>query len=347
MRARLPSACASRRARARAAARAAACGRARVRGVRRRRRGRARARPPLVAALLVQAKTVFDNADGQLARLTGRVTAFGRYLDSECDLLVNAALFAGLGWYTGRPSSRPRLRRADAVLSVNFNVERLARGAPAAWDASVLGRVYGLLYGWQDRLAERFLGGRARPLRQVGALAQLGMSSQLAAFGLCIAVGRPLVYVWLLLRAARLRRRPPSARLHRIRRFRLSIVELPARPEPDDERTITPEEWARYEHYVAEILTAFGMDLETPGTRETPRRFLRAMFEATAGYDGDAKLRTAFPSERPRDVDGLAQPDRRRADLVLLALRASRAAVPRRLRTSPTSPTARSSASRS
>jgi GTP cyclohydrolase I len=46
------------------------------------------------------------------------------------------------------------------------------------------------------------------------------------------------------------------------------------------------------------------MDLETPGTRETPRRFLRAMFEATAGYDGDEKLRTAFPSERPRDVDG-------------------------------------------
>jgi len=67
---------------------------------------------------------------------------------------------------------------------------------------------------------------------------------------------------------------------------------------------MAPEEWARYEHNVAEILTAFGMDLGTPGTRETPRRFLRAMFEATAGYDGDEKLRTAFPSERPRDVDG-------------------------------------------
>jgi GTP cyclohydrolase IA len=85
----------------------------------------------------------------------------------------------------------------------------------------------------------------------------------------------------------------------------LSIVELPARSEPDDERTITPEEWARYERNVAEILAAFGMDLATPGTRETPRRFLRAMFESTAGYDGDEKLRTAFPSERPRGVDGL------------------------------------------
>jgi GTP cyclohydrolase I len=84
----------------------------------------------------------------------------------------------------------------------------------------------------------------------------------------------------------------------------LSIVELPARQEPDDERSITPEEWARYERSVAEILAAFGMDLDTPGTRETPHRFLRAMFEATAGYDGDSKLRTAFPSERPHDVDG-------------------------------------------
>jgi phosphatidylglycerophosphate synthase len=153
----------------------------------------------VAAALLVQAKTVFDNADGQLARLTGRVTDFGRYLDSECDLLVNAALFAGLGWYTGRPLAAAfGFTALTAVLSVNFNVERLARGAPVAWDASALGRAYGLLYGWQDRLADRFLRGR-RELFTVGALAQLGMSSQLAAFGICIAVGSPLVYVWILL----------------------------------------------------------------------------------------------------------------------------------------------------
>jgi archaetidylinositol phosphate synthase len=153
----------------------------------------------VVAALLVQAKTVFDNADGQLARLTGRVTAFGRYLDSECDLLVDAALFAGLGWYTGEPVlAALGFVALTAVLSVNFNVERLARGAPASWDASVLGRVYGLLYGWQDRLAERVLYGRA-DLARVGALAQLGMSSQLAAFGICIAVNEPLAYVWILL----------------------------------------------------------------------------------------------------------------------------------------------------
>jgi len=84
----------------------------------------------------------------------------------------------------------------------------------------------------------------------------------------------------------------------------LTIVELPSRPERDEGRVITSEEWARYEHNVAEILEAFGMDLDTPGTRETPERFLRAMFDSTAGYDGDSKLRTAFPSERPAGVDG-------------------------------------------
>ena len=84
----------------------------------------------------------------------------------------------------------------------------------------------------------------------------------------------------------------------------MSIVELPARWEPGGGRAIAPEDWARYERYVGEIFEAFGLDLETPGTEGTPERFLRAMFDATAGYCGDPKLRTAFPSERPRHVDG-------------------------------------------
>jgi GTP cyclohydrolase IA len=83
----------------------------------------------------------------------------------------------------------------------------------------------------------------------------------------------------------------------------LSIVELPSRWEPED-REVAPEDLARYERYVGEIFSAFGMDLDTAGTRETPRRFLRALYDATAGYDGDPKLRTAFPAERPVGVAG-------------------------------------------
>jgi archaetidylinositol phosphate synthase len=148
----------------------------------------------VVAALLVQLKTVLDNADGQLARLTGRVTAFGRYLDSECDLLVNAALFAALR----TPLAALGFVLLTLILSANFNVERIAAGRPVAWDSSALGRVYGVLYGWQDRLADRLLGVRAIQSWQVSALANLGMSTQLASFGLCMGLGHPSAFVWVL-----------------------------------------------------------------------------------------------------------------------------------------------------
>src|SRR5688500_625284 len=62
-------------------------------------------------------------------------------------------------------------------------------------------------------------------------------------------------------------------------------------------RRIDAADWRRFEGYVAEILEAFGLEPDTPGTRETPERFLRALFDSTAGYDGDPKLLTAFPSE--------------------------------------------------
>ncbi len=62
-------------------------------------------------------------------------------------------------------------------------------------------------------------------------------------------------------------------------------------------REIAPEDWARYRDSIAEIFEALGMDLETAGTRATPERFLQALFDATAGFDGDPKLMTSFPSE--------------------------------------------------
>jgi GTP cyclohydrolase I len=40
-----------------------------------------------------------------------------------------------------------------------------------------------------------------------------------------------------------------------------------------------------------------GMPLDTPGTARTPTRFLRALLDATEGYEGDPKLVTAFPTE--------------------------------------------------
>jgi GTP cyclohydrolase I len=67
---------------------------------------------------------------------------------------------------------------------------------------------------------------------------------------------------------------------------------------------LSAEERLHHERQLAELLAALGLDLHTPGTRETPRRLLQALIDATAGYDGDPKLRTAFPSERPEHVAG-------------------------------------------
>jgi len=174
----------------------------------------------VAAALLVQLKTVLDNADGQLARLSGRTSALGRYLDSEVDLLVDAALFAGLGAFTGQwPAAVAGFLGLTAVLSVNFNAERLYRAERGGGDATPAAdsrptaffrRVYELVYAPQDRFVERFAERRLRgapPEARLGyhdratvsVLANLGMSTQLAVFGVCIAAGRPLAFVWIVL----------------------------------------------------------------------------------------------------------------------------------------------------
>ena len=174
----------------------------------------------VVAALLVQLKTILDNADGQLARLTGRMTAFGRYLDSEVDMLVDAALFAGLGYYTGQwLAALVGFAALTTVLSVNYNVERLHRASRGAdggampeaesRPTALLRHVYGLVYAPQDRMVERFVERRLRDAppearlayhdrATVSLLANMGMSTQLAAFGICVALGQPIAFVWLV-----------------------------------------------------------------------------------------------------------------------------------------------------
>ena len=83
--------------------------------------------------------------------------------------------------------------------------------------------------------------------------------------------------------------------------------------EPDEEefhatmelrrRKISEQQIKTFEGYAAEIFAAFGMDLLTPATKDTPRRFIRALFDATEGYDGDPKLLTVFPTECRGDPD--------------------------------------------
>lgn len=68
-------------------------------------------------------------------------------------------------------------------------------------------------------------------------------------------------------------------------------------PISGSQRQVSQEQMKRFEGYVAEIFSAFGMDLNQPSTIDTPRRFLQAMFESTEGYDGDPKLIKTFRTE--------------------------------------------------
>ncbi len=62
-------------------------------------------------------------------------------------------------------------------------------------------------------------------------------------------------------------------------------------------RHVSSEDMRKFESYIAEIFTTFGLNLNTPATKETPQRFVRALFDITAGYDGDPKLLKAFETE--------------------------------------------------
>ena len=176
------------------------------------------------AAGLIVLKTVLDGADGMLARAANRVTALGRYLDSEADLVVNVALFAALGYATHDPLlAAAAFLVLTVFLSANFNLRRLyvsalpapAKPAPPLLGASVkptahgsepmpdgggvFRRIYELVYAPQDRVIERFVSWRtrranARAYHDRGSLVflhNLGMATQHTALAVFLAVGHP------------------------------------------------------------------------------------------------------------------------------------------------------------
>ena len=71
-----------------------------------------------------------------------------------------------------------------------------------------------------------------------------------------------------------------------------------------DPARIRPDQRARYEHYLSEILGALGLPLDRDGTRGTPARLLQAWIDATSGYEPDPKLVTVFPIDDLRENGG-------------------------------------------
>ena len=78
-------------------------------------------------------------------------------------------------------------------------------------------------------------------------------------------------------------------------------VPLDEAPFPDTmklrRRNISEAQFGQLEEHAAAIFSALGMDLDTPATAKTPQRFIRALFDATSGYEGDPKLITVFETE--------------------------------------------------
>lgn len=169
----------------------------------------------VLAALLLQLKSLLDNTDGELARATGRVTLTGRYLDTLCDLVVNAALFVALGSLTGRWwLAGAAFIALTAVLAADYNatmlhraVHGIAPGGPRASGTGVeraLARAYAVLLGPLDRAAgalaaRRFPAGTSYDAFTVTALANMGLTTQLVALAACLVADAPTAYLWLCL----------------------------------------------------------------------------------------------------------------------------------------------------
>jgi len=79
-------------------------------------------------ALLAAAGGVCDILDGQMARLSGRVSRFGAFLDSTLDRVAEAAVLCGIaGFYLGH--------LVDLTLNPARAVEEVSRGLdPTVWE---------------------------------------------------------------------------------------------------------------------------------------------------------------------------------------------------------------------
>jgi phosphatidylglycerophosphate synthase len=183
----------------------------------------------VVAAALLQLKTLLDNIDGGLARATGQVTLMGRYLDTGMDLLVNLALFAALAQHGPLWLSLLAFALLTLLLSLDFNAEQLYRqtrqqetGAPPPIGAPLplyhlFKGLYERILAPQDRLIARLdawlfqvaagapyalasLESRQRwsDLFSTAALVNLGLSTQMFVLGVCLLLGRPYWYVYTI-----------------------------------------------------------------------------------------------------------------------------------------------------
>lgn len=92
----------------------------------------------LAGALLLLLAGVMDMADGAVARLHGRSTAFGALLDSTADRIAEAGILLGLLMFYVSPLSIPEVLLIHLALAGSFMVSYLrARGEGLGVDCRV------------------------------------------------------------------------------------------------------------------------------------------------------------------------------------------------------------------
>ena len=130
------------------------------------------------AGLLVTVKDILDSADGQLARARQMYSRLGRFLDSIGDFVVNAAVFAAMGWLLWNKAGniRPAILAFAGLLGITLRVSyhvfyqtsflhrqesyQTNRVTEEVRDEDkkgerttlLLQRIFQAIYGWQDRL---------------------------------------------------------------------------------------------------------------------------------------------------------------------------------------------------
>ena len=145
-------------------------------------------------ALLAAVAGVCDILDGQMARLSGRVSRFGAFLDSTLDRVAEAAVLGGIaGFYVGH--------LVDLTVDPARAVEEISRGLdPAVWErvglVAILALVGSFLVSYTRARAEGLgieckVGWFERPERLVLIIAA-------AAFGVSRAMPAALIVLTVL-----------------------------------------------------------------------------------------------------------------------------------------------------
>lgn len=149
-------------------------------------------------AIFLYGKVFLDNVDGNLARIRGTTSRFGRFLDSLADFLVTVLVYIAVTiylvqetgmqeyWvlgllgllvcflqstffvfylvnYTSRVGSYEKNRVDESVTAEDKH--QVVKGQADPWDLR-LQTLYVWVYGWQDKLVEQ-LDGMARKLARV------------------------------------------------------------------------------------------------------------------------------------------------------------------------------------